>query len=155
MSKSRGVSLLSYMLALLLLSVLLLFASNSFTTLNAHATSKSLQSVLISEINYARSQALTHHTKIILCPTTAGLQCESSWSDGQLIMMGGKIIRVFSPKVSGVLTYKGFGASSYLEFDADSINFATNGTFTYVESNSQNVLWRVVVNRAGRVRVES
>ncbi len=155
MFRNGGVSLLSCILALLLLSALLLFASNSFTSLHSHAISKSLQSILISEINYARSLALTHYSKVTLCPTTAGVACESSWSDGQLIIMDDKPMRVFQQKAKGMLTYKGFGSSPYLVFDAAGINFATNGTFAYVDPTGNKTLWRLVINKAGRVRVDS
>ena len=148
-----GVTLLSCLLALVLIAGLAFLASPMLAWLFTKTHSSSYQALLLSEINFARLTALTRHMPVTLCASASGRQCDGSWSDGQLMVMNDQPLRVFSTRAEGLLTFSGFGSSQSIIFDSASDIFVQNGTFTYTPQNSNTPTWQIIINTAGRARV--
>lgn len=142
--RAGGVTLTSCLLAVALISILALFATPTFNAFIDRAESKRVQSILLSEINFARITSLTKNTKVIMKPLG------DTWAEGQAVYVGGKLERIFPSSASGVLVFHGFMRNSDLTFDPKGAVFVQNGHFTY---HSLSKGWQIIINQAGRARV--
>lgn len=76
--RARGFSLVELMVAISVTAILLIIASPMITTTLERNNVSSASNTLLSNINYARSEAVNRGTDVSICPSTDGKTCASS-----------------------------------------------------------------------------
>lgn len=81
-TRSGGFTLIELMTAIAVLAILMMVAVPSFTTLIRSNRLTSQANALIGALQYARSEAVSRNTRVLLCRSDNGQQCASGaqWS---------------------------------------------------------------------------
>jgi type IV fimbrial biogenesis protein FimT len=86
-SRSRGMTLIELVVAMLVLAILMSIAIPSFREFAGNSRSGAAASSLISALNLARSEALRRSTPVSVCSSVTLLKCAKAldWSTGWVV----------------------------------------------------------------------
>lgn len=160
----RAFTLLETIACVLIFMIILLFAAHNMATFRktqqAQLISKELQHIVHS----ARGLALTKRRALTLCGSTDGYSCDQNWSQGALLFEdtnrngqfdSDEFLVKYTPFAlkNSKLIWKGF-LGSFMRFESMGITSASNGTFTYCQTDHDPRFSRqVIVSRGGRARL--
>lgn len=164
MRKYFGFTLIELLIVLSLAAVLMLFAIPTYRSLAISNRATTQVDQLITAINFARSEAVKHHTIVSLCPTIQGQQCEGEWRDGWLVFTDSKatgkvtsndqILRVFGALPNkDRLEWRGSRSYRYLQLSPTGGTYGQQGTFIYCTQTSK-IPYVVIISQTGRVRTD-
>lgn len=144
----NGFTLLDSLFTLALLALMAMLGIGSLNqSLSQHKAHTVIQQ-LVSDLEFARQQALLLNTSVKICPSKKGENCNSldDWKTGYLIV-GQKnwIHRQMNTKDTLE------NSREYIEFSPKGTSENTNSTFIYTTPYRQH---KVIINRQGRIRVE-
>ena len=162
MCKNLGFSLLELMITLAIVAILstisIPLGNNLIIVHRCHV----IETRLLSALNMARTAAITHHQLVTFCPSVDQKYCIADWQLSWLVFVNvsvtGKvkisqnILRVYNRLAYGKLTFKAFPTNRYFRFSPNGFSYNQNGTFSFCY---QHKGWRIIINRLGRIRVES
>lgn len=155
MKSCKAFSLIELLICTAILAILFLLSVPSLK--HKIQTTRMEQSVMqiTNAINFARSLAITNNAIATLCKSKSAAHCDGEWSDGQIIIMKNKIVKIY-PKVLGVSLYwKGnLGKNDVLQFQSTGLTYGQDGSFILC-AKDQQLNKRLVLNQAGRIRVET
>jgi len=115
-----------------------------------------------SALDYARQQAVWHHSPIIYCGSGDGVHCDGHWSQGQLVKVAGStdvVLRKFSPFKNGekIKFTANFGRDHALEFMSSGATHGQQGHFSLCSNASirfaEHCLW-VMVHLSGQIEIK-
>ena len=144
----NGFTLVECLIILAFLGILLSSAIGSLTHLYQAYEAEAIVDSLVQDLQFARQQALSQHTSIVLCPSSNEQTCnETEWDKGYIILENTQ--KIFSRKINakGKLS----NSRSFINFDAEGRAEVSNSTFIYITSYKT---YKVIINRQGRIRVE-
>ena len=83
----QGFTLVELMITVLVAAILLTIAVPSFTTLIRKSNVSSASNALLSDMEYARSEAITRGTTVAVCPSNTGTGCldNQTYDSGWLV----------------------------------------------------------------------
>jgi len=161
---AAGYSLIELMATLAVIAVLLGLAAPSFSNLTSSTRMTSCINQLISEMHYARSEAIKRNTRVELCKCSDGATCSSSgdWSQGYLIFSDlnrdhqhedSEPILHWQSALSELhsLEYSAFPTSNYVIYYPDGRSLG-NGTFTFCDTRGSKDAKAVILYKTGRIR---
>lgn len=152
MTDYRGVTLIESLVALALLLIVLVIAVPSFQLLWTRAQSDSAGEQLLAAIELTRSAAINRHQVALLCPTHDGRRCTMPWENRLLVYVGdGDMLQTIYLGNRGHLDFSAFPTNQYLKFMPTGLTAIENGTFEY-SIDPSTILWRIVINKAGRAK---
>ena len=164
MKKVKGVTFVELLFTITLLSLLLTMGIPGLSKWLLQNKVSALQSGLLHSINFARNQAINLKATITLCPGTE--QCEGEWgshiiifsdvnSDGVIDSADQIFKKITLTETAGTLRWRSFRRKHYLQFNAQGLTNALNGTFHYCRPNSENNHYNfaIVLAKTGRMRV--
>jgi type IV fimbrial biogenesis protein FimT len=177
----RGLSLIELLVTLTIAAILLAIGVPAFVDMMASNTATSYANDLLADINYARSEAITRGSRVVVCKgaaTAVGSGCTGNWEDGWKVFVdcnndqlvsnatcpGGtneEVLRVHAALSSG-WTLRGngldaLGVLNRITFLPDG-RTNNNGTLVACKDGVRNVGTQtrssaVVINVTGRARV--
>ena len=143
----RGFTLLEFIISLSIISVLLLFSLPVYHDLIENHQANLAINRLHRAIYFARGEAIQRQKMVRLEP-------DGSWKNGMIVKAGGMNIKSFSNRGGkGEILWNSFPAYNYLQFTPQGFTYYQNGSFYYISSKGE-VLKKLVINQAGRVRIE-
>jgi type IV fimbrial biogenesis protein FimT len=163
MSNIKGFTLfeLIFTLALLVITLSLGVPAFSHWIQRSHITD--LQQTLFHSIHYTRTQATQLKSFVTLCPGINS--CDENWGsdlqiftdtngNGQKDSSETTLKQINLGSLGRHLDWRSFRRQPYLQFNAQGITTALNGTFHFCpEAPLQNHQFTIVISRTGRVRV--
>ena len=166
-NSQRGFTLPELIATLAIASMLLSIAVPGLGDLSKNTRQATSANALLSDFNFARNLAITSNSRVTVCPSAGGLNCETvDWGTGRIIFVdldsdrtvsGAEIVR----RVSGDL---GQSSIETTEFSA-SISYRPNGRamaetvrdntgeFTLCDDRGSSHARVVIVGISGRLRV--
>ncbi len=157
--KLGGFSLLEMLTCMMLFSLLALAAQGLLVVIQRQQLMNTSLD-LYTLIQLSRTHALSHNTRVTLCPLTSGEDCSERWNkkltvfvdpNGNRKLDDNELLLQMIELPSGLnLTWKGMGSGSNLHFNSQGQTFVTNGTFTLrIGEHSR----QVILNRQGKPRI--
>ena len=169
--RQRGFTLIELMIAVFLSAIVLSLAVPSFRTILQNNRQVTRLNDLVTDLAYARSEAVRRGVAVIICPRDAngdgvvdvsagGGSCPAStdWSSGWVIYFdedgdsaladADDILRVYLSQASGLaLTY----SRNSIRYNAQGLAIGFAGTFTLCDDRGADYPRGRVVNNTGRV----
>jgi type IV fimbrial biogenesis protein FimT len=110
---------------------------------------------LANAMLYARSQAVLHDEKIVLCGSATQRVCDGDWTSGQLVFYHDTVLRVMpaiSPRVR-LMWVSSLNKRATLDFAADGSTAGQQGHFELYTVKGR-LLAKLIVTHSGRLRAE-
>ena len=151
----QGFSLIELLTTIVVLSVTIGIAIPSFSTLTDRITQYEATNRLAQTLYRARFQAITQNRSTTVCHESQG-SCSSSfiWQGAMLVYQTANQHEQTDEIPTGYSWHwSGFRARPFLTFKPNGATDYQNGTFTLCRNSE--ALKQVVINKAGRVRIQS
>jgi len=155
----NGFSLIELMVTLAVAAILLAVGIPGMQSLMEGSRVRNATNEILSDLLYARSQAVNLGIEITVCPLDSSKTCVSDWNLGMSIFIDENdnqkldateaTIRVANPMSS--IDKLIFNNGSWLSFNPEGVT-TKNGTFSYC-TNSQDPAG-IVLSQSGRARIE-
>jgi len=166
MSRKNGFSLVEVIVTMAIAAIVLTVGVPSFQSY----TQNNRQTIAINELatalQLARSSAITHRMRAVVCKSSDGANCTTmgTWTQGWIVFTdadnnntfdaGENILRVHGP-VQGNVTISGnANTADLIVFNPQGILASLNGRITYCDSRGNNYATALFISRGGRVRFE-
>ncbi len=165
MHSLQGFTLLELLFTVLIMSLLMTLGVPQLSLFIDQNEASALQKTLIQHIAIAKSSAANSGRIVTLCPSTAYLECEGSWTQGSMVFidrnsnrkvdLDDSVIRIRKDDLRlGELEWRAFGRRKYLQFSPMGFLLHQSGNFTYCHHDGNATLARqLIVNGTGRVRI--
>jgi len=177
MYKKNGFTLLELMVSLAIVAILAMI-STSFAGMLRNKQVSTIAQQFITDLNYARSLAISHNTRITLCKSDSDInprQCvsdngDTGWDQGwivfidvnndqQLMEADNNLLKV-SEKLAPSIRLKGnTPVSNYISFQGSGFSRKQNGSLQMGslalcdQSTSESPLRIITISSAGRTRI--
>ena len=167
---SRGVTLLELLVTLAVAGVLAMLAAPSLRNLVLRQSVDSAANLLVSDVRYARSEALKRSRVVMICASSTGTACTTSgaaWRNGWMVCVpsngtsctvGDVILRVQSapPSVDSIGPSSGSAPPDF-KFEATGMSSLANASLIVKPSGSSDVaLHRLIcVSKSGRAALRA
>lgn len=120
-----------------------------------------LANTLVTCVHFARTQALVRQQSVQLCPSADGVICGQDWLAGHVLVttvdaagkQGELLFDISLPRMSGMLSWRGFGVSTYPRVNASGDSFQYNGSWYYCEGVNAIGNRRITLSTTGKVSV--
>ncbi|MBB3102107.1 GspH/FimT family protein [Azomonas macrocytogenes] len=150
----RAFSLLELLCCIALLALLTALAIPELAAWVERSRHEALRNELVAFLKSARAYSIEHNHEVRLCGSSQGQSCDDAWERGWLLRHkdadGSPLL--FNLLTSGHRLY--WSGSKQIRFQAGGLTPVSNGTFTLC-NEKEEVAWRVILNRQGRVRSET
>jgi len=159
-AKQQGVTLLELIAVLTIVCILAGQAIPSMHSFYRRYVVSTTTTQLIRQIKSARHMALSLGETISLQGGRVGSEGESIWRTVSLAKQSNQALTevpmsTFQIPPSILLTWRGFPSSTELQFQPSGNVTHSNGTFLLRHRQDKHFEVRVIINKAGRVRVEN
>ncbi|MFC3608770.1 GspH/FimT family pseudopilin [Stutzerimonas tarimensis] len=157
-----GVTLIELVVSLSVLAILLGIAAPAFSNLIDREQANSGSKDLFRALQYARGQAIQRGQTISICGGATACATQGDWrqllifhdTDGDgTLGEGDEVLRSMSLPKGYHWNWRNFRSQSHMTFLPTGFTHSLNGTFTLCKEGK--ALSRIVVNAAGRSRIES
>ena len=167
-NRIRGLTLTELLTGLAVASLLAAVGVPGYSRLVEQEQLVAASNQLLMHIHAARSTAAQYRTVGTLCPVpaaTSGERCGSDWNAGYRVFADRNgnavldapddtLIAQVEAQSSTTLAWRSFRRLNYLQFDATGVTRALNGTFVLCRTGTHAMERKIVVNIAGRARVQ-
>jgi type IV fimbrial biogenesis protein FimT len=149
--KRQAFTLIELLIAISIAGILLIIgipAMHGFVMRNEAAAEANN---IVSALQFARSEAIKRDVNIKFCK-------KGRWRDGQIVeTLQGKILRVFPalPVGDELIWDSSLGKNDCVEFSTIGSTNGQRGTFYYYPHGEKKDAKKVIINAAGRIRVEN
>lgn len=160
----EGFTLIETMMVLILMGIILAIGMPSFLNLIEKMSTESEAKTLIEGLRTARLIAIEERQPVVVCPSANGTSCSTDWNDGFLVyrddndnhtLNNGEEVffsHLFKDSVQ-VKTGSGQNQRFFYNENGWAVGSAES-ILVCARTGSNENSFRVVVNRAGRIRVE-
>ena len=163
-SRQTGVSLNELLVVCLTIAILVQLAIPGFQGLSDRSKRNATTRLLITDLNWARTEALASSTRLYLCPGQNSDRCRSNtnWSQGWSVFSDqnhngqlepSELLLVRALPLNNSISVR-FRKPGYLFYKNDGSAWP-NGTFRICTADSKVPLLLVIVYRTGRARTSS
>lgn len=162
MKNNYGFTLLELLATFGLIAILVSLAVPNMTAMLDSNQRRTEQQRILQAINMARSLAIAHNQFVTVCPSMDRKNCVSDWHSPLIIFIDrnlkatldgdDKLLRVMKKTSKGTLKANLFPTARYMRFHPNGFSHNQNGSFNFCYKQQG---WRIVINRAGRVRTEN
>ena len=163
-SRQTGVSLIELLVVCVIIAVLVQLATPGFQGLSDRSKRNATTRLLITDLNWARTEALANSTRLYLCPGQNSDRCRSNtdWSQGWSVFSDqnhngqlepSELLLVRTLPLNNSISVR-FRKPGYLFYKNDGSAWP-NGTFRICTADSKVPPLLVIVYRTGRARTSS
>ena len=163
-SRQTGVSLIELLIVCLTIAILVQLAIPGFQGLSDRSKRNATTRLLITDLNWARTEALASSTRLYLCPGQNSDRCRSNtnWSQGWSVFSDqnhngqlepSELLLVRTLPLNNSISVH-FRKPGYLFYKNDGSAWP-NGTFRICTADSKVPPLLVIVYRTGRARTSS
>ena len=163
-SRQTGVSLIELLVVCVIIAVLVQLAIPGFQGLSDRSKRNATTRLLITDLNWARTEALANSTRLYLCLGQNSDRCRSNtdWSQGWSVFSDqnhngqlepGELLLVRTLPLNNSISVR-FRKLGYLFYKNDGSAWP-NGTFRICTADSKVPPLLVIVYRTGRARTSS
>ncbi|RUL62436.1 pilus assembly protein [Dyella dinghuensis] len=155
-----GLGLIEQIVVLIVLAVMAAFAIPAFSLMLDSHELRVAQTDFLAALQHARGLAVNGQTRVVLCPTTDGLTCnsDSDWTHGWLVGRdkgGGELDG--QPLYVGSRNFKrlrifGSDKKKVIRFNPDGSTTNSNQTLYFCVRGKTDRALKVVIARLGRAR---
>lgn len=161
-SRTDAFSLLELLIALTVASILL---ASGVPALREYALNKKIraaQGQLLSDLNFARHQAIDNNQIVVICPSTKALNCETNgaWQQGWMIFLDDnedhqrqsaeQVIRLVAAQPQ--LTIRSSASRSQVRFSPTGAAPASNLSIVFCDGRGVEAGRKLLVSQSGRIR---
>jgi type IV fimbrial biogenesis protein FimT len=162
--KICGFTLIETIITLSIACILLAIGVPSFKTVIQNNRMSAARNSITTQLNLARSEAVKRNTRVVLCPTTDGLDCKNTmvWNEGIIMFTdnnksghlepGEELLRYINIS-SGSIRISTTTKRRKAAYDANGFSKGKNVTFTFCDTNNQINPKAVIVSNSGRARL--
>lgn len=163
---TRGFTFIEIITTLSVASILLAVGVPSFKSTIQNNRMSTARNSITTQLNMARSEAVTRSTSVVLCPSADGLDCKNTmiWDEGIIMFTdnnksghfdsGEKLLRFVNISSGSILIRTTIGRKKAV-FDAQGFSQGHNVTFTFCDTNNQIDPRAVIVSNSGRTRLSN
>ena len=163
-SRQTGVSLIELLVVCVIIAVLVQLATPGFQGLSDRSKRNATTRLLITDLNWARTEALASSTRLYLCPGQNSDRCRSNtdWSQGWSVFSDqnhngqldpSELLLVRTLPLNNSISVR-FRKPGYLFYKNDGSAWP-NGTFRICTAGSKVPPLLVIVYRTGRARTST
>jgi len=149
--QQTGFNLVELLVTAAVVAIFLSIALPSFQKLVQDNRDEALRNLLVSQINQARINAITHNRQHLLCGSSDGVNCNGDWGGYWLQLSPNSESQLLSQYKAPAknLCWVGF-SGQHIRFQPNGTSPASNGRFTICRAGGEH--WQLTLNRQGRVR---
>lgn len=165
MKKNSGFTLLELIMVLALVAIVMTFAIPAMQTFTQNDRLTTNINVMIGHLAYARSEALTRSSQVVICASNDGLSCGGNWTDGWIIFVDADADNSFTAGENIIRAHQGLGTDNTINTTGiggqiiyDNRGFVTAasvGSMQLCDGRSGNYGKTVRITNTGRVRLET
>jgi len=156
----QGMTLVELMITLAVAAVLMVVAVPSMTSFVQNERLTTQINTLLAHLQYARSEAVKTHQRVVVCSSNDAATCSGNWSDGWIVFTDGdedgavggsdQLLRAHDA-LSGGNTLTSSGGSTVI-FDGRGFAPNSNSTFTVSDSRGASYAKSITISNTGRIR---
>lgn len=170
---SAGITLLEMLVVLAITAITLTLAAPSFSTLVANVRLKTATELLLTHLNFARSEAIKRNARVVLCKSANGIQCADvgGWEQGWMVFHDansnaqvdpGEAILLHQAALQGFVRFSGnTNIAQYVSYTPDGGAHLVSGgfqsgTFTLCGYSDRPTEAReIAISKAGQARIKA
>jgi type IV fimbrial biogenesis protein FimT len=163
--RQTGITALELMVTMAIVAILLATAVPSFKTYGWNLRMKTAMDVLQTDLNLARSRAITHNIQTIICPATVSDDCsgESHWQAGWIVFTDlnadtrrqeGEPLLKHAGSVE-LLKINSSRSRSHLRFFANGTAPGSNVSIRFCDKRGAEHAGVITVSNTGRIRLKT
>ena len=163
--KNKGFSLIEILVVLTLAAILFAFALPSFENLVRGNRVSSQFNMLMSSLNFARSEAIKRNTPVTICRSNDQATCAGQWQNGWIIFVDNGVIGTVNPPNDTVLniheplaggTTLNYAVINKVTYLANGlISVGDGGTFSFCDTRAGNFGIDIIITPTGRARKDT
>ena len=164
-SRPNGLTALELMVSMAVVGILLATAVPSFKDYSWNLRMKTAMDTLQTDLNLARSRAISHNTQTVICPARDGQTCsgEPNWQPGWIVfsdLNGDRQKQEGEPLLKHAVATEFLNISSsrsrsHLRFFPNGTSPGSNITITFCDKRGADKAGRVTVSNTGRIRQQT
>lgn len=158
--QDTGFTLIELMVTLAVAAILLAIGIPNMQTLMENSRVKNAANNVVSDLMFARSQAVNLGVEVIVCPLNDSKVCSSDWTYGLSIFIDANNNKILDSNENKIRIAEKLTTTDQLTFNNGNwINFAPdgmtnkNGTFSYC-AKTQDPLG-ISLSQSGRARIDN
>lgn len=177
----NGFSLIELTVTLLITLILTAFAIPSFKHLTQQNDINTAAQRLFTQLQLAKTTAISSNQNVILCATNVGKQCSNNWSNGSMIFIDNdkndqydaaedQLVNVenfsssqslsskatqLNSKKKVAISWRSFRGNKPIRFIPMGITWHFNGTFTLCHSHNPKAAKAIFVAKSGRIEMST
>ncbi len=165
MKKNSGFTLLELIIVLALIAIVMTFAIPAMQTFTLNDRLTTNINTLIGHLAYARSEALTRSTQVIVCSSDDGATCGGTWSDGWLVFVDADADNAFTAGEEVIRAHVGLGSDNAISAtgigaqiiydNRGFVNAASVGSLQLCDGRTGPYGKTIRIINTGRVRLET
>ncbi|KRG55894.1 GspH/FimT family pseudopilin [Stenotrophomonas maltophilia] len=153
----RGLHLIEFLIAVMVLAVLLALAWGPWQRMLRHFQAETLRAELVTSLSMARSAAITERRRVTVCGSSDGMTCDQAWRQGWRVQVepansatgAGRELRVHRTRQRHV-DLRTSDHRPDVRFRPDGRNAGTNQSIALCVDGQEHS--RVIISVPGRVR---
>ena len=161
--EQTGFTALELMVTMAVVAILLATAVPSFKNYSWNLRMKTAMDVLQTDLNLARSRAITHNIQTIICPATVSDDCsgKSDWQKGWIVFTDlnadtrrqkGEPLLKHAGEVE-FLSINSSRSRSFLRFFANGTAPGSNLSILFCDKRGAEHAGKITVSNSGRIRL--
>ena len=161
----RGFTALELMVTMAIVAILLAAGVPSFKNYGWNLRMRTAMDGLQTDLNMARSRAISHNIQTVICPATGTNACSgfSKWQDGWIVftdLNGDRNKQAGEPllKSAGAVEFLKINSSrsrSYLRFYPNGTAPGSNITILFCDQRGSDRAGTIAVSNSGRIRMDT
>jgi len=163
--QQHGITVLELMVTMAIVAILLATGVPTFKNYGWNLRMKTAMDALQTDLNLARSRAISHNIQTVICPASNNSDCsgQSTWQDGWIVFTD---LNGDRQKQDGEPLLKFAGATEFLEISSSRsrsyLRFYPNGTapgsnisILFCDRRGAEYAGLIAVSNTGRIRTET
>jgi type IV fimbrial biogenesis protein FimT len=161
----QGFTALELLVTMAIIAILLTAGVPAFKNYSWNLRMKTAMDGLQTDLNLARSRAISHNIQTVICPAIDSNDCSglSDWQDGWIVftdLNGDRHKQDGEPllKIANAVEFLDIGSSrsrSYLRFYPNGTSPGSNITIRFCDKRGAEYAGKIAVSNSGRIRMET
>jgi type IV fimbrial biogenesis protein FimT len=165
-TNTTGFTLVELLISLSIASILMASAAPSFQSFLERSRMSTSTNAFISHLHLARAEAINRKRRVILCPSSNGLECiadYTQWARGYILFVdeddnrerndGEQLIRYVQDEGNGITIYSSSNYRKVVAYYPTGMAYGFNTTIRFCARTSESINRAVIISATGRPRL--